>query len=245
MGINLKAPSGRQSPILVVDSKRTTGGSTDSINPVLTKVGNPLTEVQVCQEWNSAYPLLAPRLTYAQLTGQAATGTGLNLTATTNGMFAYDTTNNGLAVLANGQWITFNSGMVSVTLNQAAVRGMYAAPFQIIAAPGAGLSIVVSRAVIVNNFNTAAFATGGVTVLQYGNAVHGAGLNALGDTFPAAFVNSAASEWYPVEGITGAGMQVTANLGLFLSNQTAAFTAGNAASTLVVNVWYSIIPANA
>lgn len=235
--INLNAPSASQSPTLVVDAgaaNAPANGSIDALMPFLTvgAGGNP---VQTCAEFNSIYPILLPRITYANLAA---------LTSVVNGMLAYDSTNNGIALLSNGVWSTFNQGMVTVTLNQAAVQGMYGAPVQIIPAPAAGFSIEVLKVIIVNNFSVAAFNVGGVGILQYGNAVHGAGTNALSATFPQAFIQNGASATYALPGTVGATVVGTQGLGLFMSNQTAAFGAGNAASTLVVNVWFSIIPAN-
>src|SRR6478736_6451973 len=176
MPVNFKAPSARQSPVLVVDPVNNAPGSVDAIFPNLTNVTvAPNTgPVQVCQEWNSLYPVLLPRLTYAQLAA-------LLVNPFVPGEVAFDSTNNGIAILngilanntvTNAYVATSNYLMVAKTLTQANVQGMFAAPVQILPAPGVGMSIIVHKAVLVNNFNTAAFAAGGAVRLQYGNVIH-------------------------------------------------------------------------
>lgn len=131
----------------------------------------------------------------------------------------------------------------SVTLNQAAVQGMYAAPFQIVAAPAAGHVLVPVQATIYTNFQTAAFTGGGIAILQYDSTVHGAGTNALAATIPTAEITAAASQIYNLGGNTANALTAITAKGLYLSNATGAFTAGNAASTVVVTVSYYLITA--
>lgn len=163
----------------------------------------------------------------------------------TFGVF-YVTMANGVVTLnqsALAPSIYLGTNTVNLTLNQADVLGMYAAPVQLVAAPGAGLVLNVIEASIYTNFQTAAFATGGVAVLQYDSTVHGAGTNALSATIPAAEITAAASQVYNLGGAVGTALTGITNKGLYLSNQTAAFTAGNAASTVVVTLVYNILTA--
>lgn len=141
-------------------------------------------------------------------------------------------------VAANVQQLT-----QSFTMNQAAILGAFATPVALLAAPGAGKTIVVNEAMIYTNFQTAAFTGGGVAIVQYGNTVHGAGTNALAATIPAAEVTAAASQVYTLNGNTGNALTAITNTGLFFSNQTGAFTGGNAASTIVITINYTIITA--
>lgn len=130
----------------------------------------------------------------------------------------------------------------SVSLNQAAIQAMYVTPFQIVAAV-ANKVIVPVQASLYTNFNTTAFAAGGVGILQYDTTTHGAGTNALIATIPAAEITAASSQIYSLAGLTASALTGTTNKGLFLSNQTQAFTGGNASSTLVMTVSYYLLTA--
>jgi len=130
----------------------------------------------------------------------------------------------------------------SISLNQAAVQAAYATPFQIIAAVSNKI-IVPVQATVYTNFQTAAFANGGVAILQYDSTAHGAGTNALAATIPSAEITAASSQIYSLEGAIATALTGITNKGLYFSNQTQAFTAGNAASTVVVTVSYYLITA--
>lgn len=157
----------------------------------------------------------------------------------------------GNLVEANGMGSVIDSGIAasglqilsaSVTLNQAQIQGMYGAPFQIIPAV-ANKVIVPVQMTLYTNFQTSAFAGGGVGILQYDNTVHGAGTNALAATIPAAEITAAASQIYNLGARVAAALTGITNKGLFLSNQTGAFTGGDAASTVVVTVSYYLVTA--
>lgn len=126
--------------------------------------------------------------------------------------------------------------LAAVTVNTAGVTGMFAAPFQLIAAPGAGKSIVVHRSMIRVIAGGTQFASGGVVAPQIGATVHGGG-TLVSTTLPAATVNAASSSDTELDD-TGANITLTQNTGVFLSNATGAFTTGN--GSLVVFIWYSI-----
>lgn len=141
-------------------------------------------------------------------------------------------------VAANIQQLT-----QTFTLNQAAVQGAFATPVALIPAPGAGKVIIVNEGMIYTNFQTSAFAGGGVAVVQYANTVHGAGTNALAATIPAAEITAAASQVYVLNGNTANALTGITNTGLFFSNQTGAFTGGSASSTVVITLNYTVITA--
>lgn len=132
---------------------------------------------------------------------------------------------------------------VSATLTQAQILGAYAAPALLVAAPGAGKVLVPKWATIYTNFQTAAFAGGGVAIVQYDTTVHGAGTNALAATIPAAEITAAASQIYNLAGSTAAALTGITNKGLYFSNATGAFTGGNAASTVVITLNYMTLAA--
>lgn len=233
MGINLVSPSSFTSGFLIGDTVTVSGGSTDS-TASMTKVAG-VTVAAALELQSTQGALLLPRMTSAQIAA---------LTPVVDGMVAYDSTNGTAVVHSAGVWGGQGNLSAVVTLTQANIQGMFAAPVAILPAPGAGKTIIVHKATLYNNFNTAAFANGGVAILQYGNAANGAGTDSLANTFPAAFINSAVDALRSEDGVTGSTMTNISNTGIFISNQTAAFTGGNAASTVVVNIWYSIINAN-
>jgi hypothetical protein len=129
----------------------------------------------------------------------------------------------------------------TVTLNATAVNAAYATPAALLAAPAAGTMYAVSAVYLYTNFGSAAFANGGVGVVQYGATVHGAGTNALSGTIAAANITAGASQVILTTGSTTALTGVTAT-GLFFSNQTAAFITGTGC-TLTFIIKYNVITA--
>ena len=135
-----------------------------------------------------------------------------------------------------------NAFSASVTLTAAQVLAAYATPQLIVAAPGTGLGLKVNTCSIVTEVSTV-FAAGGVGILQYGSPIHGAGTNALSATIPAAEFTAATSQIYSMTGYvptTVTATSLVSGFGLYLSNQTAAFT-GGAGSTVTVNLGYQVI----
>jgi hypothetical protein len=129
--------------------------------------------------------------------------------------------------------------VASVAITAAQFNGMYAAPINLVPAPGDNKLIVLDRMELVQTYGTAAFAAGGVVAAQYGATVNGAG-PAASNTEPAADYFVTASNTYLFNGATGAKpFTTTVNTGLYLSNATGAFTTGD--STFVAKVHYHII----
>lgn len=126
---------------------------------------------------------------------------------------------------------------ITVTLNAAQISAMFATPQLLIPAPGAGFATIVDQVSYYFNFATAAFATGGATVVQYAATANGAGTNALSATIPAAMLTTGSSRLYSLVGVVGSALTGITNQGIYLSNQTAAFTAGGA-STVTVSLNY-------
>lgn len=147
---------------------------------------------------------------------------------------------NGVITMVQNAALNF----ASVILNQSAVQNMYATPFQIVAAPGSGLIVLPVLMTLYTNFQTTAFAGGGVGILQWGNTDHGGGTDSLSATIPAAEITATASQIYSLPGVTASALTGVSNLGLFLSNQTGAFTGGSTSSTLVVDLLYQVIAAS-
>jgi hypothetical protein len=127
-----------------------------------------------------------------------------------------------------------------VAMTAAQWNGMYAAPFLLVAAPGANKQIIVRGAVLAMTFVSAQYAAGGAVALQYDSTVHGAGPLASA-TVAAATVNGyAASSDVGVTGADTSGASAAkVNKGLYISNDTAAFTTGD--GTWNIHVWYEVV----
>jgi hypothetical protein len=129
-----------------------------------------------------------------------------------------------------------------IAMTAAEWNGMYGAPKLLIAAPGAGNLIVVDACVLKMTFVAAQYAAGGAVALQYDNTVHGAGTLASA-TLAAATVNgyAASSNVSVAPLVTSSAITTTENKGLYISNQTGAFTTGD--GTWHVSLAYRIIAA--
>lgn len=131
---------------------------------------------------------------------------------------------------------------VQVAVTAAEFNGAYAAPKLLIAAPAAGLRININQAVFRMVFVAAQYAAGGAVALQYDSTVHGAGTLASA-TIAAATINGyAASSNIGVAGaLASSAITTTEAKGIYLSNQTGAFTTGD--GTWHIDIWYSIVTA--
>lgn len=129
---------------------------------------------------------------------------------------------------------------VAVPLTAANILAMYAAPVQVLAAGGANTVHVVEHAVLMMTYDSAQYAAGGAIGLQYGNTANLGG-EAATSTIAAANIQGSASTMDMVEGVISSGaFTAVANLGLFISNLTAAFTTGD--SDFVLHLWYRTVP---
>jgi hypothetical protein len=127
-----------------------------------------------------------------------------------------------------------------VAMTAAQFNGMYAAPFLLIAAPGANKMIVVKQAVLAMTFVAAQYANGGAVALQYDSTVHGAGPAASATVAAATIDGYAASSDVGVAGADTSGASSTkVNKGIYLSNATAAFDTGD--GTWNVHIWYEVV----
>lgn len=133
-----------------------------------------------------------------------------------------------------------NVTTVAVTLNTAAITGAYAAPAQLIAAPGAGKVIIVQEATVYTaSTGNTAYATGTAPIIQYDSTVHGAGTNAVGSGLVAGDITAASSQVRCLVGSVGALTGVT-NKGIFFSNATGAYTAGTGTNITFVLTYQTI-----
>lgn len=128
----------------------------------------------------------------------------------------------------------------TVAITAAEFNGMYAAPKQLVAAAGANTLIVPDKIVLLETYNSAAFAAGGVVAAQWDSTANGAGVIATTTLSAATFQVTASNAFTLNGGVVPAPFTTTVNKGLYLSNITAAFTTGN--SAMVAHVWYKVIP---
>ena len=137
---------------------------------------------------------------------------------------------------------TFGPTHVRVNLAAADINGMSAAPVLLVPAPGAGKTIAVRRVVFTITRTSTAFANGGVVIVQYDNTATGGGQQALDSTIAASVITGSAGTTVTcrnggvLSDIAAANIQ---NKGLYISNQTAAFTTGT--GTAVVDVFFSVV----
>lgn len=134
--------------------------------------------------------------------------------------------------------------VATVTMTAAQVNAAYTTPFQIIAAPGAALAVIIVNASIITEVSTA-FTSGGVAQLQYGNANHATGTLATSATIATAEITASASQIFTQLGLAAATVLATAtykNLGIFFTNATQTFATGTG-STVTCVVQYYLVPA--
>jgi hypothetical protein len=133
---------------------------------------------------------------------------------------------------------------VQVPVTAAQFAAAYGAPFIMIAAPGANKIIVIDEVMIEMEFVAAQYTAGGATALQYDNTVHGAGVLATATVDGATVDGWAADTNHVLQGALSSGPNATtANKGIYLSNDTAAFATGD--STFNINIWYHVVSVTA
>jgi hypothetical protein len=129
----------------------------------------------------------------------------------------------------------------TISLTAADIIALYATPKALIAAPGAGKSILVTKLAFTITRTATAFTGGGVVIAQYGNTVNGAGQQALDSTIAATVVTGSAGTTVSARNgnvLSDIASATIQNAALYLSNQTAAFATGT--GTAVVDVWYVV-----
>ena len=171
------------------------------------------------------------------ISGTTATG-ALQVASTGLSTSGYVLTSNGASAVPSFQAAPGAGSPTTavITMTAAQWNGMYAAPYLIVAAPGANNILTVGSVYIYEVFGTAQFAVGGTVALQYDSTVHGAGTLAS-----ATVANTVVNGWAASSGIRLAGALASAastvfvNKGLYLSNDTAAFTTGDGTFRIVVS----------
>jgi hypothetical protein len=129
---------------------------------------------------------------------------------------------------------------LKVPMTAAQFNGMYAAPFEILPAPGANKLHVIDRVMLEIDYGGAQFANGGVFGLQYDADVHGAGIGASATAAAAVAIAWAADSTFMLQGACpSSGAVDTVNKSICMSNLTGAFDTGT--STVDVHIWYATV----
>ena len=133
----------------------------------------------------------------------------------------------------------------SATLSLTAVQFIagYAAPILALAAPGANRMYTNVHATFALTYGSAQFANGGAVGFQYGNTANLAGTKVT-TTLAGATLNglTANSVWTLIPAVVAPVATATGvNAGIYLSNDTAAFITGTAA-TMIIQVTANIVP---
>ena len=128
---------------------------------------------------------------------------------------------------------------VAATLSLTAVQFIagYAAPILALAAPGANRMITDVNAAFAMTYGSAQFAAGGAVGFQYGNTANLGGTKVTDTLAGATLDGLTASSVWTLSSVTVAPIATATgvNAGIYLSNDTAAFTTGTGA-TFVIQV---------
>jgi hypothetical protein len=130
---------------------------------------------------------------------------------------------------------TFVSGVATFnpTVSLVQFLAAYATPLLVAAAPGAGLVYTNVRAVMTFTYGSAQLANGGDSYLQYTNTANGAGPQATSSVSGAgiaALVASSAWAYGSGSTVISPATPTVTNAGLYLTNNTAPFITGTAAT---------------
>lgn len=129
----------------------------------------------------------------------------------------------------------------TVALTAANLIAMYTTPVVLIAAPGAGKTIVVTKLAFTIVRSSTAFTGGGAAIIQYDSTANGAGTQALDSTLASTVITGSAGTTVSLRrGAIISDLASTSiyNKGLYISNATAVFAAGTGTAT--VDVWYNV-----
>lgn len=127
-----------------------------------------------------------------------------------------------------------------VAVTAAQFKAAFATPFVLVAAPGAGIQLVLQSARIKLAYGTTQYTAGGAVFLQFGSTVNAGGIAASNTIAAAGFTGATANSCAQFTGTQALALcSVTENEGLYLTNATANFATGD--STFTVDVWYSVV----
>lgn len=130
-----------------------------------------------------------------------------------------------------------------INLSAVDIKAMYATPVELIAAI-AGKGIVVESYDLKLILTATAFTGGGDAEIEYGSTVHAGGTKAISTTISAGLIRMTEGVWWSLVSATGAiGVdepETIINVGIYISNISAAFAAGTGAAA-VLRIRYHLI----
>lgn len=133
------------------------------------------------------------------------------------------------STVAEGSEVSASTTMTAVQFD-----AMNVTPFQILPAPGAGFAYIAQGFMLSLVYGGTQFANGGVIGFQYGNTAQLAGVECSGTFVAATWAALTASTIVTLLPVTvNSATANIANLGIFISNETAPFINGTSATVIV------------
>lgn len=212
------------SSILIVDTVSSSGVTTSGFAPTGTVntaniVNNAVTYEKIQQV--AAESLLGNPTSGADDVSEIGLGSGLSF--------------NGSDIQVNPALINY----VATPVSAADFNGAYAAPKLLVPAAGANTLLVLDKVILALTYDSAAFAAGGTTAVQWSATVNGAGTLASTTLANTAFQVTDSTAFTMNGGVVPAEFASCVNEGLYLSNLSGAFTTGD--SDMVAHCWYKVI----
>jgi hypothetical protein len=142
--------------------------------------------------------------------------------------------------LIRGSGAYFSHARVSLTAAQ--IIAMEATPVQLIAAPGAGRVIAITKAQFRIVRTSTSFTGGGAVQIQYGSTAANGGTQALDSTIASTVITTA--DTHTVHAVRNGAVLTTDpssgidNTGIYITNASASFAAGTGTAT--VDIWYVV-----
>jgi hypothetical protein len=139
-----------------------------------------------------------------------------------------------------GTWLPISTGtqfQATVPLTAAQIIAMYTTPVSLIAAPGAGLAIVVNSILFEMTTTATAFTGGGAVSFVY----TGGSVSCVTGTITTGTITAGAGTSQTLMGPSAAtnGIALPSNTGISITNATQVFAAGT--GTAVVKIAYTIV----
>lgn len=158
------------------------------------------------------------------------------------------------AVAVSGDVTLANTGAVtvapsiyvrtaSITLTQANIVAMNGAAVNLIASPGAGKIIIIDEIEWFHSYSTAAYTSGGVVAFQYTASTAIAKVAAAIVTEASSSTRYIKPSLFDIDNSTGStpvSSAALANLGVEITNATAAFATGNVANVIKLAIRYHV-----
>ena len=161
------------------------------------------------------------------------------------GLFTINSTFSSLIAFAGTQLNPLATLIHNFTLTEAQWNAMYTTPVLVLPAAGAGLAIIPQLITLELVYGGVAITGGGNVGFEYGSTAHLAGLVATNTEQATDFTGASANTIYKFVANTGNGSQAvvsgSANVGLYISNDTAVF-AGGTGTTYNGTILYHLLP---